>query len=86
MEVIPVSEELNELLQLWEDSGPRERKALLLIAKRLYAGQKTFGELTRGKKNWVKEASEEAMDMCVYLAAELLDIDDDRSTPNEVSK
>ena len=51
----------------------RERLVLLRIAKRLLEGQIHFGPLTKGKKNWRREAQEEAMDMSVYLSAQLED-------------
>lgn len=53
--------------------APRERRCLLNIASRLFIGQCTYGELSPGKKDWKKEAKEEAMDMSVYLAALLED-------------
>jgi hypothetical protein len=58
---------------VWEALERRERRVLLRIAKRLLEGQIRFGALTRGKKNWRKEAQEEAMDMSVYLSAALED-------------
>lgn len=61
------------LSEVWEDLGPRERKVLATIAVRLLAGQKAYGLLTVGKKDWRREAKEEAMDMCVYLATLLED-------------
>lgn len=63
--------------ELWLDLGPRERTALMKIATRLFMGQKAYGELTYRKKNWAREAMEEAMDGCVYLAAALLDLSDE---------
>ncbi len=53
--------------------GRRERRCLVTIAKRLYAGQLQYGELSPGKKDWKREAKEEAMDMAVYLSALLED-------------
>ncbi len=63
--------------------GPRERRAMVHIAERLLMGQQLFGELTYMKKDWHKEASEEAFDMAVYLAAKLVD-DEDRENANWV--
>lgn len=48
---------------------PRETRVLERIAKRLLMGQEQYGALTPGKKDWRKEAQEEAMDMSVYLSA-----------------
>lgn len=58
---------------LWSDLGPRERRVLTEFAVRLLAGQKAYGQLTNGKKDWRKEAKEEALDMAVYLCAALED-------------
>lgn len=52
---------------------PRERRVLERIASRLLDGQKAYGPLSPGKKNWKKEAKEEAMDMSVYLSVMLED-------------
>jgi hypothetical protein len=54
----------------------RELHVLMLVAERLRLGLKQYGPLTRGKKDWRKEASEEAFDMAVYLACELTDKED----------
>ncbi len=51
----------------------RERRVLLRIAKRLLEGQLMYGPLFVGKKDWKREAKEEAMDMAVYLSAALED-------------
>ncbi len=64
-----------DLDDIARDLGDRELRCLLRIAKRLYMGQQAYGELAPGKKNWKKEAKEEAMDMAVYLSA-LLEDDD----------
>jgi hypothetical protein len=63
--------DIGKLLTYWEAMLPNERKALLAIARRLYWGQKEYGPLAFGKKDWAKEAQEEAFDMAVYLAASL---------------
>lgn len=65
--------DLDQLLTAWEKLGPRERKALLAIGMRLWAGQRKFGKLTIDKKDWAYEAVEEALDAAVYLAALLND-------------
>lgn len=66
-------EDLLGLVALWHDMGPRERRVFAAIGVRLLAGQKAYGPLTPRKKKWMKEAQEEAMDMAVYLAAQLED-------------
>lgn len=54
---------------------PRELRVFLRIGERLLEGQKAYGPLSPGKKDWKKEAKEEAMDMAVYLSAMLEDDD-----------
>lgn len=58
---------------LWHQLEPRERAVASNFLRRLFAGQMAFGPLTKGKKVWRREAKEEALDMAVYLAAELED-------------
>jgi type II secretory pathway component PulM len=70
-------EDLLGLVALWHDMKPRERRVFAAIGVRLLAGQVQYGPLTPRKKRWRKEAQEEAMDMAVYLAAELEDTLDD---------
>lgn len=65
--------QIEQLLDTWEKLGVRERKVLLTIAMRLWAGQRRHGELSVGKKDWNYEALEEAMDASVYLACALND-------------
>lgn len=64
------------ILDIWAKLGEHERSVLLTIAKRLRTGQEQYGKLSKGKKNWRKEASEEAFDMAVYLSA-LLTLEDE---------
>ena len=56
----------------------RELRCLKRIADRLLLGQVQYGPLSPGKKDWKKEAKEEAMDMAVYLSAMLEDDDGGR--------
>lgn len=65
------------LLITWIRLGARERRVVVSIAKRLLAGQDAYGVLTKGKKNWVREANEEFLDAAVYLANETIDAEDD---------
>jgi hypothetical protein len=69
-------EDEQRLMAVAELLGDRELKCLTRIARRLLAGQVAYGELSPGKKNWKREAMEEAMDMSVYLAALLEDEDE----------
>lgn len=48
--------------------GPLEREVVDEIAQRVKDGQDKYGKLTIGKKNWTKEAKEEVLDLCVYMA------------------
>ncbi len=66
-----------ELVQDWEAMGDRERRVLREVANRLYLGQQTYGELSKGKKKWCREALEEAMDGMVYLGAAIQDLADE---------
>ena len=69
-------EDLLGIIALWHDMKTRERRVFAAIGVRLLAGQNQYGPLTRRKKKWRKEAQEEAMDMAVYLAAELEDTEE----------
>ncbi len=64
---------IESLLDCWEKLGGRERKVICTVAWRLYAGQRRYGPLTLGKKNWPLESLEEQLDSCVYLAAAMSD-------------
>lgn len=68
--------ETRQLLDMTE-LGERERRVLVLIADRLLMGQLAYGELSYRKKDWRREASEEAFDMAVYLSALLVDLDEE---------
>lgn len=68
---------LDSLLDIWEQLGAREKRALVIIATRMRAGQETYGQLRKAKKNWQKEAFEEACDLSVYMAAGLVDYEED---------
>lgn len=62
-----------EITRICEALEEREQLVLLRIAKRLLEGQIRFGHLTKGKRDWKKEAQEEAMDLSVYLSVLLED-------------
>lgn len=57
--------------------GERELRCYRRIGERLLEGQRAYGLLAPGKKDWKKEAKEEAMDMSVYLSALLEDDTDE---------
>ncbi len=65
--------QLDQLLTVWEKLAARERLCLLTLGARLAAGQRKFGPLSAGKKDWKYEAVEEALDASIYLTALLND-------------
>ena len=64
----------SELAAVLGQLGDDEARVVLLVARRLAMGRKAYGPLDiRGdRRNWRHEASEEALDCAVYLAAETL--------------
>ncbi len=64
---------MTELQSIVAQLGDRENRCLTRIARRLLMGQEAYGFLAPGKKDWKREAKEEAMDMAVYLSALLED-------------
>lgn len=64
---------LSELASVWTKLGPMERQVIVHVAERLLMGQGAYGPLYSRKKNWRKEAAEEALDGVVYSACELID-------------
>jgi hypothetical protein len=63
-----------ELLEVVGTLGKDERRVLLLIARRLAAGARLYGVLNvqGDRRDWQKEATEELLDGCVYLACETI--------------
>ncbi len=59
----------SELLEVWQQLGPNAQKLFLKLGERLALGAKKYGDFPL--RTWRKEAAEEALDMTVYLAAEL---------------
>lgn len=58
-----LDEKLNQL-------GTDEVRVLDCVAARLVIGEKCYGKLDlRKDRDWKKEASEEALDLAVYLSA-----------------
>ena len=70
--------EETELLIVCRRLHDRELSCLKRIAERLLMGQEAYGKLSPGKRDWKREAKEEAMDMAVYLSALLEDDADGR--------
>ena len=54
--------------------GPDEAQVLALVAERLVTGRRTYGELkpARDRRDFAREALEEAADGLVYVAAGLV--------------
>jgi hypothetical protein len=59
-----------ELLDVLAELGEQERAVLLVLARRLLAGQRCYGRLDLAKdpRDWRKEATEEAADLAIYMA------------------
>lgn len=57
------------LLKVWEELGPNAQHIFLRIGQRMAVGAKQYGDFPIRK--WTQEAAEEALDLCVYLTAEL---------------
>lgn len=55
------------------DLGVGELKVLYRIAERLKEGQRIYGllDLAADRRDWDREAQQEAMDLSVYLACKL---------------
>jgi hypothetical protein len=70
----PSREPAAELSNVLQELGPDELRVLLAIARRLAVGRVQYGALDiRGdRRDWRKEAMEEACDLSVYMACELL--------------
>lgn len=62
--------DLAELEEVWKELGPKGKVMLLEIARRLSRGHKQYGDFVPRK--WTREALEEALDLAVYLSAELM--------------
>lgn len=66
-----------QLSTVWNQLEEREKRLLMDVAERLLMGQRVYGALSFGKKQWCREALEEAMDGMVYLGAVLQDLSDE---------
>ena len=60
------------------------KQILELINKRLLIGEKKYGNETVATdgRDFLKESLEEALDCCVYLAARLVELDNEKKTNN----
>jgi len=58
------------------EPGGDEEDVLRVIRERVELGQKQYGKLdiARDEREWTKEALEETLDLCVYLAIRLVKI------------
>jgi hypothetical protein len=60
-----------ELYGLYAALGDDERRVLVRIARRLNLGRRQYGQLVlkTDRRNFRREAQDEALDLAVYLAA-----------------
>lgn len=65
---------LVELAAIAEQLGPDERRVLVAIARRLALGARAYGplDIAGDRRDWMREAAEEACDQAVYLACAVL--------------
>lgn len=65
---------LADLESTWAQLGDDERRVLLAIARRLAHGARQYGKLdvATDARDWTREAHEEFLDGCVYLAIKTL--------------
>ena len=64
-------EPLEELTGAFTSLAPNGQRLLLALARRLVLGQQRYGDFPT--RDWTREAREEALDLAVYLAAELIE-------------
>lgn len=65
---------LCDLETVWTRLGDDERRVILAIATRLARGADQYGRLAvaTDRRDWTREAHEEFLDGCVYLAIKTL--------------
>jgi hypothetical protein len=65
---------LDQVVDACDGLGNDEARVVIAVAKRLALGRRCYGALRiqQDPRDWKKEASEEALDAAVYLAADLL--------------
>jgi len=63
-----------ELDGIVRELGTDEVKVLVAIARRLAMGRRVYGtlDIAGDRRDWKREATDEALDLAVYLSAELL--------------
>ncbi len=59
---------MNEIVAVVRELGPDERRVLLVLARRLLAGQCAYGRLdvARDGRDWRRERADELADALVY--------------------
>ncbi len=62
------------LLSIWAKLGADERRVVLALAERMVAGREVYGDLnlTRDKRDFLREAGQELLDAVAYLAMDAL--------------
>jgi hypothetical protein len=76
-----------ELQAILEELAPQERMVMLVLARRLLAGQKGYGrlDLANDKRDWRRERAQELADVLVYEAiAEVALLHQDEPTKPEL--
>lgn len=68
---------IDDVLELWEQLGERERSMSVLFLKRVLAGQHKYGKLSPHKVDWTWMSLEETLDNAFYLMAKVMDHADD---------
>ena len=63
----------DRLGRAWSKLGPRARLVLVQIAERLEAGAEQYRDDFEKRRDWRREALEEALDQAVYAARGLQD-------------
>jgi hypothetical protein len=63
-----------ELKAIVDTLGADEVRVLVAIARRLAMGRKAYGplDIAGDARDWKREATDEALDLAVYLSCELL--------------
>lgn len=71
-----IDEHLRRLVDRAKRLGPDELTVLVLVAERLATGRKQYGPLqvATDRRDFAREALEEAADLAVYVAARLLQL------------
>jgi hypothetical protein len=69
-----MTHDAEELARLASELGPVERRILVELAQRLRDGERRYGRfnLSTDRRDFRAEAAEEALDLAIYAAAQLL--------------